>query len=124
MSDIDERIRGALDEDDKAFLESLEGDRGLFRQMGDAMHGPLGGWAKLIFGILFVMAALLFWCGWQFFTADSTDGYVFWGLCTLAVFTAQGFAKDWFFSRMNMLAVLREVKRLELQVAMLREPRA
>ena len=46
MTDIDNRIRGALDEDDHAFLASLDSDRGMFRQLGDSMHGPLGGWAK------------------------------------------------------------------------------
>jgi hypothetical protein len=30
-----------------------------------------------------------------------------------------GFLKDWLFSRMNMFTVLREVKRLQVQVAML-----
>jgi hypothetical protein len=33
----------------------------------------------------------------------------------------QGFIKDWFFSRMNMLTILREVKRLQVQVAMLND---
>jgi hypothetical protein len=119
MTGIDDRISGALDADDRAFLESLDDGRGLFRQMGDAMTGPLGGWAKLIFVILLIMAGVLFYCVWQLVTAASTDERVVWGIASLAVLTAQGFAKDWFFSRMNMLAILREVKRLQVQVAML-----
>lgn len=127
MSNVDERIRGALDADDRAFLESLEEDRGLFRQMGDAMSGPLGGWARLIFAVLFVMGGLLLYSAWQLVTATTTDDRIVWGVAALALLTAQGFAKDWFFSRMNMLAILREVKRLQVQVAMLageRETRA
>lgn len=121
MTEIDDRIRGALDADDRAFLAGLEENRGLFRQMGDAMTGPLGGWAKLIFVILLLMAGVLFYCVWQLLTAATTDDRILWGIASLAVLTAQGFAKDWFFSRMNMLAILREVKRLQLQVAMLAE---
>ena len=32
-----------------------------------------------------------------------------------------GFAKEWMFNRMNMLTILREVKRLQVQVALLTE---
>jgi hypothetical protein len=35
-----------------------------------------------------------------------------------------GFLKDWLFSRMNMFTVPREVKRLQVQVAMLADKRA
>ena len=51
MSTIDDQISTALDEDDKAFLASLDEERGMFRQIGDSMHGPLGGWAKFSFAI-------------------------------------------------------------------------
>lgn len=126
MTEFDDRIRAGLDADDRAFLASLEADRGLFRQMGDAMTGTLGGWARLIFAILPIMAGVLFYCVWQLVTAATTDERIVWGVASLAVLTAQGFAKDWLFSRMNMLAILREVKRLQLQVAMLgkTDPRA
>ena len=43
MTDTDARIRSALDADDREFLASLGPDRGMFRQIGDSMHGPLGG---------------------------------------------------------------------------------
>ena len=39
MTEIDNRIRGALDEDDKAFLASLDQERGMFTQMGDVLAG-------------------------------------------------------------------------------------
>ena len=56
MTDIDSRIRGALDEDDRAFLATLDQDRGLFTQVGDVFSGPLGGWAKLVFVVTIPMA--------------------------------------------------------------------
>ena len=31
------------DADDRAFLASLDDERGMFRQLGDSMGGPLGG---------------------------------------------------------------------------------
>lgn len=117
MSDIDDRIRGALDADDEAFLARLEEDRGLFRQMGDAMHGPLGGWAKLIFAMLFVVGAAFVYSLWMFFHAEGVEETVTWATAVIGLLVFQGFAKEWFFGRMNTIAILREVKRLQVLVA-------
>lgn len=123
MTDIDDRIRDVLDEDDREFLDQLEADRGLWRQIGDSLTGPMGGWAKLIFAVSFLLGIALIYSGWRFFTADAVGDQVTWGLLALAVLMAQGFAKDWFFSRMNMLNILREVKRLQWQIAQLGKER-
>ncbi|ANU07390.1 DUF6768 family protein [Paraurantiacibacter namhicola] len=124
MSKTDENIAAALDADDRAFLRSLDDRRGLFSQMGDAMAGPLGGWAKFMFAIMFVLGAGLIYSIWQLVTVADTDARILWAVATLGLLTAQGFAKEWFFNRMNLLAMLREMKRLQLQVAMLAEERA
>ncbi|NQZ46252.1 MAG: hypothetical protein HRT63_01810, partial [Erythrobacter sp.] len=49
MTTHDERIATALDQDDQAFLASLETDRGMFEQLGGTMTGPLGAWARFGF---------------------------------------------------------------------------
>lgn len=123
MTDIDDRIRGALDADDKAFLASLDEGRGMFSQMGDVLAGPLGGWARLIFAFAIPIGIAVVYCGYRFFTAVSADDAIWWGIVTLGLLTMQGFIKEWFYSRMNLLSTLREVKRLQLQVAMLAEER-
>lgn len=121
MNTIDERIRDVLDADDRAFLERLEGDRGLWRQMGDSLSGPMGGWARLVFGLSFVLGIGLLFAVWQLLIADDARELIVWAAASLALLMATGFLKDWMFSRMNMLTILREVKRLQLQVAMLHE---
>lgn len=118
MSNIDERIAGALSEDDHAFLASLDEGRGMFTQIGDVLTGPLGGWSKLIFAVAFVLGFVLIYAGWRFFTASATDDYIWWGLVTLAILMMQGFIKEWFYNRMNMISILREIKRLQVQVAL------
>lgn len=120
MSEIDARIRSALDEDDRAFLDSLD-DRGLFRQLGDSLGGPLGGWAKLVFAVTFVLSLVMFYAVWQLFHAAELRETILWATATVLLMTGIGFLKHWMFSRMNMLSVLREVKRLQVQVAMLAE---
>ena len=119
MTDIDDAIRAGLDADDRAFLASLDDERGLFRQLGDSLGGPLGGWAKVVFAMTFVMGIVLLVSVWQLLTADTTRDQILWATAAMALVMSTGFLKDWLFSRMNMFTVLREVKRLRVQVAML-----
>ena len=122
MTDIDDRIRGALDEDDKAFLDSLESERGLFRQIGDSWRGPMGGWAKFAFAMSLVFGALMLGVIYKVIhSTDSAFEHSMWAIALLAVLIMLGFLKQWMFERMNMLTILREVKRLQVQVAMLAE---
>jgi hypothetical protein len=123
MTDIDDAIRAGLDADDRAFLASLDDERGLFRQLGDSLGGPLGGWAKVVFAMSFVMGLVLIVSVWQLLIADTTRDQILWATAAMALVMSTGFLKDWLFSRMNMFTVLREVKRLQLQVAMLTEKR-
>ena len=123
MTQIDDRIRNALDEDDKAFLASLESDRGLFRQLGDSWQGPMGGWAKFAFAISVVFGALMLGAIWKVVHTSNAVEHTLWAIALLAVLMILGFLKQWMFERMNMLTILREVKRLQVQVAMLQEER-
>jgi hypothetical protein len=121
MNNHDERISSALDHDDHAFLTSLETDRGMFRQLGDSWKGPLGGWAKFSFAIAVIIGVALAYSFYRTMTAPGGDAMIGWGMTCLALLIMQGFLKEWMFARMNMLAVLSEVKRLQVQVALLTE---
>ncbi len=124
MTSTDDRIKDALDDDDFEFLKDLEGDRGLFQQIGDSWKGPLGGWAKLIFAFTAALGVLFLFVIWQ--VAHSTDHpmiHALWAIAGVALLVVIGFAKEWMFARMNMLTILREVKKLQVQVALLSEER-
>lgn len=121
MTNIDDRIRGALDEDDQAFLENLQEHRGMFRQIGDSMTGPLGGWAKVVFGFAILIGLAMLWVVRNLVLSTEVDQATFWAVVLTGTLVVQGFIKEWLFARMNMLTILREIKRLQLQVAMLEE---
>ncbi|MCT2558606.1 hypothetical protein N0B51_06395 [Tsuneonella sp. YG55] len=123
MTTIDDRIRGALDEDDRDFLASLETERGLFRQLGDTWKGPMGGWAKFAFAMSIVFGALMIFVIIQVIHTHDVELHTLWAIALLAVLVMLGFIKQWIFERMNMLTILREVKRLQVQVAMLDQAR-
>ena len=130
MTDKDDRIADALkheamDSDDWAFLESLDDDRGMFAQIGDTWKGPLGGWAKLIFGFTVGMGLVFLFVLWKAMnTMDHPMIHALWAIAGVAVLVIIGFAKEWMFARMNMLTILREIKRLQVEVAALRDERA
>lgn len=121
MTNIDDQITGALSADDRAFLDNLETERGLFAQIGDSLGGTLGTWAKLVFAIAVVLGLVMLFAGYMTLTAGDYDTAVGWGLVLIGTLVLQGFVKEWLFARMNMLAILREVKRLQVQVALLAE---
>lgn len=121
MTNPDTRITDALTEEDRAFLSRLDDERGLFTQVGDVLSGPLSGWTRLIFVVTFFMTMATLYAIWMAFTVEGTRELILWSAGALVGFVATGFTKDWFFSRMNMLNILREVKRLQVQVALLSE---
>ena len=121
MNTTDDIITDALTDDDRAFLARLDEERGLFTQVGDVLTGPLGGWAKLIFVVTFFLSLATMYAIWMAFTVEDTRELILWSAGAVVGFSAVGFTKDWFFSRMNMLNILREVKRLQVQVALLSE---
>lgn len=119
---IAQALSSQMSEDDQAFLDSLESERGLFTQIGDTWKGPMGGWAKLVFGFTAALGVLFVFVIWK--TANTTDNvavHTLWAIMGVALLVVIGFAKEWMFARMNMLTVLREIKRLQLEVALLRE---
>ncbi len=121
MTEFDRKLQAALDADDEAFLKELETERGLFAQMGDALTGPLGGWAKLVFVVLFPMSAFMFYAIWQMFTVEGTRELILWTAGALAAMIGVAMLKQWFFERMNLMTMLRELKRIELRIAQIEE---
>jgi hypothetical protein len=117
----DNRIAEALSDDDRAFLASLDAERGLFTQIGDSMGGPMGGWARIVFATAVLLGLAMLYLGFRTIAAASYDEAMGWGLGLVGVLLLQGFVKDWLFQRMNMLTILRELKRVQLEVAQLSE---
>ncbi|MGB3626780.1 MAG: DUF6768 family protein, partial [Henriciella sp.] len=111
----------SLSKHDEAFLRDLEDDRGLFTQLGATFSGPLKYWTATVFVFTFVIFAISVWCGVNAFGAETVKETVLWAGFAIAGVNGIGLLKMWLFMRMNHLATLREIKRVELQVARLKE---
>lgn len=118
MSDIDAQIRAALNAEDRELLEQL-GEQGLFAQWFSVYRGPQA-WisimSTIVIVILFVGAVF---AGQKFFTVGDEVSAVKWGALAFVLLTMVSFIKVWFWIRMEANRVLREIKRVELQVAQL-----
>ena len=119
MTDIDRQIEEALDAEDRAILEQF-GEQGLFAQTFSVFQGKQGWIGFLTSFVMLVLFAGAVYCGWKFFqTADANEA-IRWGAGVWVLLTMVAFMKIWFWIRMESNRVLREVKRLELQILRLK----
>ncbi len=119
MTHIDDAIRQALSADDAKFLEAYGADQPLPHQLLETFRGRLG-WLNAAGWLLgFIAFGATVYCGWRFLSAPDVAGMLRWGAAAaVAVISLLG-VKLWFWMALQTNAVLREVKRLELQVARL-----
>jgi hypothetical protein len=119
MTNLDQAIRQALSAEDAEFLAKFEKEAPLHEQVFGAFTGPFGGLNVLGVIFTFAMFGAFCYCVWQFFNVSETRDLIFWSAAALWSAVAVGMLKIWFWMEMHKNQVLREVKRLELQVARL-----
>ena len=118
MSTFDEQIKHALrDESDHVWQEVEE--QGLFEQALGVMRGRWKFWAIWVYVVMFAMFAFAILACVRLFTVESTRDQIAWAVGFIFAMQAVGMLKLWFWLQMDKNAVIREVKRLELQVATL-----
>ena len=119
MSKIDDLITGALTEEDRALLAS-HAEPGYLSQAFGLFRGPLA-WVMWLVnvaaGIAFVAGAYALWR-----VSGAADALVAvkWGVAALFLFQVTMLCKTFMGNHMEANRTLRELKRLELQVSLLR----
>jgi hypothetical protein len=119
MNDLDRAIRQSLSAEDAELLDRLGADQALHRQVLATFEGQLrwlnvAGWLAgfVLFGAASVMA-------WRFLSATEVEDMLRWGAASAVALAGLALIKVWFWMELQKNAVMREVKRLELQVASL-----
>ncbi len=117
-TNIDELIKQALTEEESEMLERL-GEQSVLEQMMSTFQGKMKWIAIYSIIIILVLFGLSVYCLFEFLNANNTRDMVMWGAGMGMGMMAVGMLKIWHWMQMDKNAILREIKRLQLQLATL-----
>ncbi|WP_019676242.1 DUF6768 family protein [Arsukibacterium perlucidum] len=115
---IDKDIKQQLAQQAAELDKLMREEQGLDKVLASGFKGGLGKIMALAYLLAIILAAAIFYCGYQFLTV-APEQQLFWGVSLLLAFQAQVATKLWIWMETNRSSTLREVKRLELAVAKL-----
>ena len=113
---IDKLIREALTEEEAAFYDELE-EKDLFGKLGSVYKSKMGWLAVLVTIIQLILFALFILCLIQFLDANTTEDLVRWGAGGFLSIMAVTMLKLFIWMQMDKNDILRELKKLEFQMA-------
>jgi len=115
MEEIDQLIKETLSKEEAAFYDSLE-EQNNFEMIAGLFKGK-NAWFLITTNIMIIVfLALFIYCCIQFFTVESAEELMKWGFGCLAFLLSVSILKIYAWMQMDKNAILREMKRLELQV--------
>ena len=120
MNKIDDLIGKALTEEDRALLASHT-EQGYLKQAFGIFRGPMAGimWLVNVANIVAFIAGV--YAMWRVFGTTDTLVAVQWGVSALFLFQVTILCKTFMGNHMEANRLLRELKRVELQVSLLRD---
>ncbi|HZG47245.1 MAG TPA: DUF6768 family protein [Allosphingosinicella sp.] len=121
MRDIDNMIEEALGQEEREILRRIGEEPGFFSQAFGLFRGPTG-WVNVIMmvaqGVIFIAGV---WAAWHFFQAGDPVSQLRWGLPAATLLILATILKMALLPRMETNHIIRELKRLELQLALKRD---
>ncbi|WP_317047343.1 DUF6768 family protein [Tenacibaculum sp. E3R01] len=118
IEDIDKLIKETLSEEEAKFYEELE-EQNMFQMVGGLFQGK-NKWIMYLMNIMtLVFFGLFVYCTIHFFESEVTKELIKWALGSVVFLLGVSMLKIFAWLQMDKNAVLREIKRLELQVSSL-----
>lgn len=118
IEEIDELIKEALSTEEAKFYDEL-GEQNILEKLGGVFRGKMA-WLTIIMNIVhLIIFGLLIYCLIQFFNTESTNELIKWSVGIMACFASMGMIKLHVWMQMDKNDILRELKRLELQISAL-----
>lgn len=115
MEDIDTLIKETLTQEEAKFYEGLE-EQNVFQMLWGLFQGK----NKWIMYFMHVMTLVFFvcfvYCLVQFFSTDAINELIKWGIGSIAFLIGVSMLKMFAWLQMDKNALMREIKRLELQI--------
>ena len=116
MKDIDTMIDEALDAEERELLRTLD-EPGFFSQAAGIFGGPAGWASAVMMGAQLVLFVAGVWAAWHFFAAGDPVSQLRWGLPAAVLLILATMLKMALIPRMETKRLMRELKRVELQIA-------
>ena len=116
--EIDELIKQALSEEEAAFYDQLD-EQPLHEMVFDLYKGRMKWLAIGSMIVMTILFAASIYCAIKFFQATELREMMTWGFITWFCMLAVMANKFWQWMEMQKNQVLREIKRVELQIGML-----
>ncbi|WP_034058169.1 DUF6768 family protein [Lacinutrix jangbogonensis] len=118
IEDIDQLIKETLSQEEAKFYDALEEQNVL--EMVFGLFKGKNAWILIAMNIVTVVFFCLFiYCVVQFFEVEATKELIKWGLGSVIFLLGVSMLKIFAWLQMDKNAILREIKRLELQVSSL-----
>ncbi|WP_341215017.1 DUF6768 family protein [uncultured Wocania sp.] len=118
MEDIDKLIKETLTQEEAKFYDDLDEQNAL--QMVGGLFKGKNKWLLVMMNIMtLVFFGLFIYCLVQFFNVEEIKDLLKWGLGSLVFLLGVSMLKVFAWMQMDKNAILREMKRLELQVSSL-----
>lgn len=116
--DIDQLIKDTLTQEEAKFYDDLE-EQNLLQMISGLFSGK-NSWIVIMMSIVqVVFFGFFIYSAIQFFNADETNGLIKWGVFGTISLIGSSMLKLFSWMQMDKKAILREIKRLELQVSSL-----
>ena len=106
-----------LSQEERAILQQPEADIGLFKQIGQSFSGPLRFWTFYALLMSLLMFGASVYGLYRMFIAPDIRAMLLWGALFGSGFFSVGLVKIWFWMRINQLAVLRELKLIQVMLS-------
>ncbi len=115
---IDKLIKESLNEEEAKFYDALD-EQDLLEMIGGVFKGKMR-WLAILMNIVnLVVFGILIYCIVQFMKVEVVIDLIRWGIAIAACFMTLSMIKLYMWMQINKNALLRELKRLELQIAVL-----
>ena len=112
---IDQMVRTSLSDQDARHYDELD-EQGIF-QMWFGLFKGKNAWINILLNVMIIVFfAALIYCGDHFLDATTSEDLIKWGFWTLISFLCITNLKTYAWMQMDKNAILRQVKRLQLQV--------
>ena len=118
MEDIDQLIKDTLTQEEAKFYDDLE-EQNLLQMVFGIFSGK-NSWIVVMMSIVqVVFFGFFIYCAIQFFNVEATNDLVKWGVFGTISLMGSMMLKLFSWMQMDKKAIIREIKRLELQVSSL-----